>query len=153
MWVFGTVKFHLHMAYERSITKGIHIGNDIYHMLVQFSIKAQKSHCIRTCKCKLLQKNLQLCYCAILNVESHCSSIIKPKILFYSFSLSTLSPWLSHSLRSVSHVSLFLCSPSSHHHPAMPSPGRISPSVAQAQAAVGHCLTRRGLMGLSRRSA
>ena len=92
MWVFGIVKFHLHMAYERPITKGIHIGNDIYHMLVQFSIKAQKSHCIWTCKCKLLQKNLQLCYSAILNVESHCSSIIKPKILFYSFSLSTLSP-------------------------------------------------------------
>ena len=60
-------------------------------MLVQFSIKAQKPHCIQTCKCRLLQKNLQLCYSAILNVESNCSTIIKLNNSFLfnlTFSLS-----------------------------------------------------------------
>ena len=52
-----------------------------------------------------MQKNLQLCYSVILNVELHSSLILKTKILFYSFSLSSVS-WLSHSLNSVSHVSL-----------------------------------------------
>ena len=65
-------------------------------MLVQFSIKAQNPHVIRTCKILLLQQNLQLCYNAILNVESHCSSIVKQKkktktkkfILFHFFAFS-----------------------------------------------------------------
>ena len=107
-------------------------------MLVQFSIEAQKPHYVRTCKCRLLQKNLQLCYSAILNVESHCSSIVKPKILFYSFSLLTISltlplsqlclPRLSLSLRclpllllSLCDFSLSLCSPSGHRWPPSPS--------------------------------
>ena len=85
----------------------IHIGNAIYHMLVQFSIKAQQPHCIQNCKCRLLQKNLQLCYSVILNIELHYISIVKTKILFYLFSLSSVS-WLFHFLNSVSHVSLSL---------------------------------------------
>ena len=63
--------------------KSIHTRNGICHMLVQFSIKAQKPHCIRTCKCRLLQKNLQLCYNVILNVELHCSTIIKLNNSFF----------------------------------------------------------------------
>ena len=72
------------MEREAYIYKSIHIGNGICHMLVQFNIKAQKPYCTQTCKCRLLQKNLQLCYSAVLNVELHCNSIVKPKILFYS---------------------------------------------------------------------
>ena len=93
--------------YKRKLLS-IHIGNAIYHMSVQFSIKAQQSHCIRNCKCRLLQKNLQLYYSVILNIESHCISIVKTKILFYLFSLSSVS-WLFHFLNSVSHVSVSLC--------------------------------------------
>ena len=112
--------------------KSIHVGNGICHTLVQFNIKAQKLHYIRTCKCRILQKNLQLCHSVILNVESHCNSTVKPKILFYSFSLSTVSltlplfqlyiPHLSLSLSlSLSDFSLSLCSPSGHCWPPLPS--------------------------------
>ena len=48
------------MEQEAYIYKSIHIGNGICHMLVQFSIKAQKPHCIRTCKCRLLQKKFAI---------------------------------------------------------------------------------------------
>ena len=123
--------------------KSIHVGNGICHTLVQFNIKAQKLHYIRTCKCRILQKNLQLCYSVILNVESHCNSTVKPKILFYSFSLSTVSftlplfqlyiPHLSLSLSlSLSQISPFhFALPQAtvgHHCLATPSPGCISPS-------------------------
>ena len=39
-----------------------------------------------------MQKNLQLFYSAILNVDLHCSSIVKPKILFYSLNCLPDSP-------------------------------------------------------------
>ena len=42
-----------------------------------------------------------MCYSAILNVESYCNSIVKPKTLFYS--LCSLSFWLSLPLF-VSHI-------------------------------------------------
>ena len=48
------------MEREAYIYKSIHIGNGICHMLVQFSIKAQKPHCIQTCKCRLLQKKFTI---------------------------------------------------------------------------------------------
>ena len=63
-------------------------------MLIQFSIKAQNPHIIRTCKIWLLQKNLQLCYNVILNVES-----LKPNniiLFFFTF-------WF------LSHLVLFQC--------------------------------------------
>ena len=70
-------------------------------MLVQFSIKAQNNLCIRTCKKLLLQKNLQLCYSAILNVELHCSSIVKQNIISYSKYQLSLS-FTRHNLSSLS---------------------------------------------------
>ena len=87
-----------------------------------------------------MQKNLQLCYSVILNVELHSSLILKTKILFYSFSLSSVS-WLSHSLNFVSHVSLsfkFLLlpllslsdfSPSGHRWPPLPSNAKPKPCL------------------------
>ena len=59
--------------------KSIHIGNAICYMWAKFSIKAQKTPHIRTCKNQVLQKNLQYCYSVILKVELHCSSIVKRK--------------------------------------------------------------------------
>ena len=120
--------------------KSIHVGNGICHTLVQFNIKAQKLHYIRTCKCRILQKNLQLCYSVILNVESHCNSTVKPKILFYSFSLSTVSftlplfqlyiPHLSLSLSlSLSDFSLSLCSPFGHRWPPLPNNAKPKPCL------------------------
>ena len=75
----------------------------------------------RSCKILELQKNLQLCYNAILNVKLHCSSIVKPKnyilffftfcflsllVLFLIYSLSHRAPPSSvHTLSLISHVS------------------------------------------------
>ena len=49
----------------------------------KFSIKAQKSPHIQTYRNQVLQKNLQLCYSAILKVELHCSSTVKDILIFY----------------------------------------------------------------------
>ena len=89
---------------EAYIYKSIHIGNDICHMLVQFSMKAQKPHCIRTCKCRLLQTNLQLCYNAIINIESHFNCKTKNIILFTYLTLS-LSHFIFSSLFFISFLS------------------------------------------------
>ena len=46
-------------------------------------------------KSNYCKRNLQLCYSAILNVKSHCNSIVKPKTLFYS--LNFLLIWFEFS--------------------------------------------------------
>ena len=48
--------------------KSIYIQSSICHVLVYFSIKTQKQPITRSCTILQLQKNLQLCYNAILNV-------------------------------------------------------------------------------------
>ena len=105
-----------------------------------------KEFSIRNCKYTLLQKNLQLCYSAILNVELHCSSIVKTKILFYSFSLSSCLLTLPLSqlyllrlslsfrflplpLLSLNDFSLSLYSPSGHHWPPSPSNAKPRPHL------------------------
>ena len=65
--------------------------------------KCSKMLYIRELQTQKLQIFLQYCYSAILHVELHCSSIVKIKTLFYSFSLicsdsPTLSPLSSSSL-------------------------------------------------------
>ena len=76
-------------------------------MQAKFSIKAQKTPHIRTCKNQVLQKNLRLCYSAILKVKLHCSSIVikKKKNLLSPKFLSPLSHYLCSPL---SRPSLFL---------------------------------------------
>ena len=67
-------------------------------MLLYFRIKPQKSPSIRSCKILELQKNLQLCYSAILDVRWHCSTIVNQNIIFYSgfpFSFSLFFQLLS----------------------------------------------------------
>ena len=85
--------------------KSIHIGNAICYMWAKFSIKAQKTPHIRTCKNQVLQKNLQYCYSVILKVELHCSSIVKRKTNILL--ILTLSIPLSLSHRSHSHLHIF----------------------------------------------
>ena len=93
----------------RAHIKSIHIRSCNCHMLVIFSIRAPKSPVIRSCKVLQLQKNLQLCYSAILNVWWYYSIIISYFLITFllllllllllslSFSLS-LSPLSSLSL-------------------------------------------------------
>ena len=66
-------------------------------------MKTQNPHIICTCKSWLLQKKLQLCYNAILNVESHCNSIVKQNINILLF-FTICSNWYFNS--SLSHWSL-----------------------------------------------
>ena len=85
--------------------KSIHIGNAICYMWAKFSIKAQKTPHIRSCKNQVLQKNLQYCYSVILKVELHCSSIVKRKTNILL--VLTLSIPLSFSLTGHTLISTF----------------------------------------------
>ena len=122
-------------------------------MLVQFSIKAQKPHCIQTCKCRLLQKKIAI----VLQCDSKCKITLqlncKTKniiLLFFSLNCLLTLPFSQHYLPRLSlslsllDFSLSLCSLSvislspfalpqatvGHHCPETPSPGHISPSNA-----------------------
>ena len=105
----------------RANIKSIHIRSCNCHMLVIFSIRAPKSPVIRSCKVLQLQKNLQLCYSAILNVWWHYSTIVSYFLIIFllllllSLSLSSVfsfSNGLLLFLNSLFHHFCFLISPS-----------------------------------------
>ena len=86
-------------------------------MLVQFSIKAQKPHCIQTCKCRLLQKKIAI----VLQCDSKCKITLqlncKTKniiLLFFSLNCLLTLPFSQHYLPRLSlsllDFSLSLCS-------------------------------------------
>ena len=112
-------------------------------LLCNYKGRTALQHCCKT-------KNIISFFFSLCSVSLTLplSQVCLPRLSFFHRFLPFPFPLLS-----LNDFSFSLCSPSSHRWPpycqATPSPGRVSPSNTQAQAALGHYLTRRGLMCLS----